>query len=79
MTPTQDADGIGEDTCGAFCYNEKVVERLRTALPGEEKLDEMAEFFSALGNRTRLLVLTCLCEADELCVCDIANTLDMNL
>ena len=36
-------------------------------------------FFSALGSRTRLLVLHCLCQAEELCVCDIANALRMNL
>ncbi len=79
MVAIQDAESVGEDTCDEFCYNEKVVERLRTVLPREEQLDEMTDFFSALGNQTRVLILTCLCEAEELCVCDIANTLDMNL
>jgi DNA-binding transcriptional ArsR family regulator len=69
----------GDDTCEAFCFNEEMVESLREALPEEAQVRRAEQFFSALGNRTRLLVLFCLARAEELCVCDIANALEMNL
>lgn len=73
--PASEAD----DTCEAFCFNEEMVDRLREALPEETQVRRTEQFFSALGNRTRLLVLFCLARAEELCVCDIANALEMNL
>ncbi len=53
--------------------------RLRAHLPGDAELGQAELFFCALGSRTRLLVLHCLAQAEELCVCDIANALGMNL
>lgn len=67
------------DTCESFCFNEELVEKLQSSLPDEAEVNTAEEFFSALGNRTRLLVLYCLCRVEELCVCDLANALDMNL
>jgi DNA-binding transcriptional ArsR family regulator len=73
------ADERAADTCSAFCFNEGLVTQLREVLPAEQELRWAESFFAALGNRTRLLVLFCLAQADELCVCDIANCLQMNL
>jgi DNA-binding transcriptional ArsR family regulator len=41
-----------------------------------EKAQRMAEFFSLLGDPNRLRILSVLAE-EELCVCDLANTLQM--
>jgi DNA-binding transcriptional ArsR family regulator len=41
-----------------------------------EKAQRMAEFFSLLGDPNRLRILSVLAEG-ELCVCDLANTLQM--
>ena len=68
-----------KDMCQIFCFNEAVVNRLRANLPAEEDLNRAAERFSTMGSRTRLLMLYCLSQADELCVCDIATSLRMNL
>lgn len=67
------------DTCRLYCFNEKLVRRLRECLPETEAVENAKSVFAALGNGTRLLVLYCLAQAEELCVCDIANTLQMNL
>ena len=67
------------DTCELYCFNEALVHDLRRHLPQGEEIERATAFFSALGSRTRLLVLHCLCRAEELCVCDIANALRMNL
>ena len=69
----------GPDTCDGFCFNEKLVNRLQGVLPDEKTVQRTVDFFAALGSRTRLLVLFCLACSDELCVCDLANALDMNL
>lgn len=71
----------GDDACACdvFCYNEELVERLKDSLPAEDRLWETEELFTALANPTRLMILLCLCDADELCVCDISNTLGANV
>lgn len=68
-----------KDVCELYCFNEGLVTRLREGLPEEAAVERAVASFSALGNRTRLLILHCLSESDELCVCDIANALQMNL
>ena len=42
-----------------------------------EKAQRMAEFFSTLGDSNRLRIVSILAK-QELCVCDIAATLDMS-
>ncbi len=47
-------------------------------LPNEEELFSLAELFKVFGDSTRVRILYLLCET-ELCVCDIAAVLGMNL
>ena len=68
-----------QDVCELYCFNEALVKRLRESLPEDGEVEQAAASFSAIGSRTRLLVVYCLSQADELCVCDIANALQMNL
>jgi DNA-binding transcriptional ArsR family regulator len=68
-----------KDVCELYCFNETLVNRLRQGLPEDEALERATALFSAMGSRTRLLILYCLSQAEELCVCDIANALAMNL
>ncbi len=79
MADTNAEGPNGPDTCELFCFNEELVNGLRECLPEEAEVARAEELFAALGNRTRLLILYCLSQADELCVCDIANALEMNL
>ena len=73
--PTGDDDG----RCRVNCFNVKLVGRLRRSLPDADAVGRAEALFGALGNRNRLLILSCLAQVDELCVCDIANALDMNV
>ncbi|AFL96046.1 transcription regulator, ArsR family 9 [Thermococcus cleftensis] len=50
---------------------DKILEA-QAKLPGEEHILEMADFFDALGNPTRLKILLALMEAGELCTCDLS-------
>ncbi len=53
------------------------VEQLRHCLLDITKAQRMAEFFSLLGDTNRLRILSLLAK-QELCVCDLAATLEMS-
>jgi len=50
----------------------------RRMVPGREALLEVADFFDALGNPTRLKILYALAGA-ELCTCDLANIAELSV
>ena len=43
------------------------------------QLDELAEFLNLVGNSTRLKIVFLLTEFKELCVCDLAQILDVTV
>lgn len=53
------------------------VNQLRGKILNTEKAQQMAEFFSLLGDANRLRILSLLA-IKELCVCDLAAALDMS-
>jgi len=52
------------------------VKAFQTQILPPEKAQKMAEFFSLLGDSNRLRILSVLAN-QELCVCDLAATLEM--
>lgn len=64
------------EKCDCTMIHEEVVARVREELPQEELLYELAEFFKVFGDSTRIRILSAL-EKSEMCVCDIANLLNM--
>ncbi|WP_297092390.1 metalloregulator ArsR/SmtB family transcription factor [Thermococcus sp.] len=50
---------------------DKILEA-QSKIPEEETVLEVADFFDALGNPTRLKILLALMEAGELCTCDLS-------
>ena len=50
--------------------------QVKSLLPEDEVLYDLAELFKIFGDSTRVKILYALLEA-ELCVCDIAETLNM--
>ncbi len=50
--------------------------KLVDSLPNEEVLDKTAEFFKIFGDQSRIKIMHLLSNY-EMCVCDIANTLNM--
>lgn len=53
------------------------LEELSKQILSQPKAQRMAEFFSLLGDPNRLRILSVLAR-EELCVCDLATTLDMS-
>ncbi|WP_087037040.1 ArsR/SmtB family transcription factor [Thermococcus litoralis] len=52
-------------------HMDKIIE-VKKKLPEEELILDVADFFDALGNPTRLKILFALLE-EELCTCDLSN------
>ena len=56
--------------------SEAILERVLTDMPDEESLYDLAELFKVFGDTTRIRILYVLFES-EMCVCDIAEILNM--
>ena len=56
--------------CDEFCVHSQVLNKLQDTRILEEKSQQTAELFKALGDNTRVKILYYLMQA-ELCVCDL--------
>jgi ArsR family transcriptional regulator len=62
--------------CDCTVVQRDVVEKVRSIMPPEENLYDLAEFFKVFGDSTRIKIIWALVE-EEMCVCDIAFLLNM--
>lgn len=75
VTPQNNQDDL---TCNPpHAVETDNLENLQTQILTREKAQPMAEFFSLLGDPNRLRILSVLA-CQELCVCDLAATLEMS-
>ena len=63
--------------CEETEVHEGAVEQVRSQLPQDEVLYDLAELFKIFGDSTRVKILYALLES-ELCVCDIAKLMDVS-
>ena len=56
--------------------HECTIQKVKENMPAEDTLKELAEFYKVFGDATRIRILCVLLEA-EVCVCDLAETLNM--
>ncbi|MBQ9990741.1 MAG: helix-turn-helix transcriptional regulator [Lachnospiraceae bacterium] len=64
------------DVCESVHHHDELVERIAGRMPPEEDLYDLADFFKVFADTTRIKILyVLLCQ--EMCVCDIADTLKM--
>ena len=64
------------ECCEELEIHTDTVEKLKELLPPEELLYDLAELFKVFGDSTRIKILYALFES-ELCVCDIAQLLNL--
>ena len=64
------------DVCCSNELHEDIVNSVRNKMPDAEMLYELAELFKVFGDTTRVRILYAL-SAQEMCVCDIAELLEM--
>ncbi|WP_026891733.1 ArsR/SmtB family transcription factor [Lacrimispora aerotolerans] len=64
------------DQCDFICVHESVVSQVLNVMPKEQELLDLAEFYKVFGDATRIKILYVLSQS-EMCVCDLANLLQM--
>lgn len=64
------------EECLIRCVDPARVAETKERLIGVDRAEEQAEVFKLLAEPGRLRMLHALADADELCVCDLAATID---
>ena len=64
------------ECCDFYQVHNDVVEAVRSQMPEDDDLYDLAELFKVFGDSTRIRILYVLFES-EMCVCDIAQLLNM--
>ena len=64
-------------TCEFLHVHEDKVDHVLSAMPDDEQLYDLADLFRMFGDTTRIKILYVLFES-ELCVCDIAQLLNVS-
>lgn len=66
-----------EFICDCNIIHQDIVDNVKNQMTDEDLLNKLAEFFKILGDTTRVKILYAL-DQNEMCVCDIANVLNMS-
>ena len=64
------------ESCETVHYHTDVIKMVTDEMPREEDLYDLADFFKVFADTTRIKILYVLLK-QEMCVCDIAQTLEM--
>ena len=64
------------ESCEMLHHHEEVIKSVTREMPKEEDLYDLADFFKVFADTTRIKILYVLLK-QEMCVCDIAQALEM--
>ena len=67
---------INEFICDCNIIHQEIVKETLEKMPQQNLFNKLAEFFKIIGDSTRTKILFAL-DQNEMCVCDIANVLNM--
>lgn len=67
---------VALDRCSVRMVDADRVEAARKRLPADDELEGLTGLFRLLGDATRARLLYALLETGELCVCDLAASID---
>lgn len=70
-------DEVIIEKCDVEQIHVDVIESIKNKMPKEQIIYDLADLFKVFGDATRIKILCILLEK-EICVCDIANLLDMS-
>ena len=68
---------VSSEACDVRIVDADKVAVTRERLPSPAETDRLADWFKVLGDSTRARILYAVLEAGELCVCDLAATVDV--
>ena len=66
-----------EDVCEIYHPHEDSIERAKKHILDDDEYSDLSEFFKIFGNPTRLKIISLL-SYEDLCVCDICESLGLN-
>ena len=69
-------ENLTEEEFNELNNYQKIADTYKNKMPEDEKLYDLAELFKVFGDTTRIKILYALFE-EEMCVCDIADLLNM--
>ncbi|WP_461810105.1 ArsR/SmtB family transcription factor [Faecalimonas sp.] len=67
---------IEVECCDSTHIHTKAIHQVKDHMPKEEMLTDLADFFKVFGDTTRVKILYVLLQS-EMCVCDLAEVLQM--
>lgn len=67
-----------DEVCEVYCFDEKLVNETKDKL-NKEDIKSAAMMFKVLADLNRAKIAFALEKAKELCVCDLANILDITI
>ncbi|SHJ68846.1 ArsR/SmtB family transcription factor [Parasporobacterium paucivorans] len=70
-------DKFQVESCDYIHIHEETIERVSKAMPEEEILYDLAEFYKVFADSTRIKILYVLLQS-EMCVCDIGRILNVS-
>src|SRR5574344_1960569 len=65
-----------ETECDCNILHNEILEKVKKEMPNTEQIFELADFFKIFGDSTRANII-CALDKNTMCICDIANLLDM--
>ena len=65
-----------EYICDCNVIHQEAVDKVLSKLPNEDTFNRLADLYKLIGDTTRCRILFAL-DQDEMCVCDLANVLNM--
>ena len=65
-----------EFSCDCNIIHKEAVDKVLNKMPSEKTFNHLADLFKLIGDTTRCRILFAL-DQDEMCVCDLANVLNM--
>lgn len=65
-----------EFSCDCNIIHKEAVDKVLNKMPNENIFNHLADLFKLIGDTTRCRILYAL-DQDEMCVCDLANVLNM--
>ena len=75
-TDNMEYENVEVEHCDFLHTHKDVIEKVQEHMPAPEELQSLAEFFKVFGDSTRIRILYVLFQS-EMCVCDLAQTLNM--
>lgn len=66
-----------DEICNSNIIHDEIVEKVKSKIPKDETLYDLAEFFKVFGDSTRIKIICALFES-EMCVCDLSALLGVS-